>query len=147
MGFGHSSPLRTWKILHLYEDLPLVVEIVDTEERITAFLAAFDAMMPSGPITLEKVQFLRYGLDGKHARACAPRRSLLVSREARHRGVPSGASTGENEAVELRYGDKGRYGGKGVRKAVANVVKTIGPAVTGLDPTRQGGDRLDSDFA
>jgi len=51
--------------------------------------------------------------------------------------VPSGASTGENEAVELRDGDKGRYGGKGVRKAVANVVKTIGPAVTGLDPTRQ----------
>src|SRR5208283_3258640 len=51
--------------------------------------------------------------------------------------VPSGASTGEYEAVELRDGDKGRYGGKGVRKAVANVVKTIGPAVTGLDPTRQ----------
>ncbi len=51
--------------------------------------------------------------------------------------VPSGASTGENEAVELRDGDKGRYGGKGVRKAVANVVNTIGPAVTGLDPTRQ----------
>jgi enolase 1/2/3 len=51
--------------------------------------------------------------------------------------VPSGASTGENEAVELRDGDKGRYGGKGVRKAVTNVVEKIGPAVTGLDPTRQ----------
>ena len=51
--------------------------------------------------------------------------------------VPSGASTGENEAVELRDGDKGRYGGKGVRKAVANVVEKIGPAVIGLDPTRQ----------
>ncbi len=51
--------------------------------------------------------------------------------------VPSGASTGENEAVELRDGDKGRYGGKGVRKAVANVVEKIGPAVIGLDPTHQ----------
>ena len=51
--------------------------------------------------------------------------------------VPSGASTGENEAVELRDGDKRRYGGKGVRKAVANVVEKIGPAVIGLDPTRQ----------
>jgi len=51
--------------------------------------------------------------------------------------VPSGASTGENEAVELRDGDKGRYEGKGVRKAVANVVEKIAPAVVGLDPTRQ----------
>ena len=39
--------------------------------------------------------------------------------------VPSGASTGENEAVELRDGDKTRYGGKGVRKAVANVVEKM----------------------
>ena len=51
--------------------------------------------------------------------------------------VPSGASTGENEAVELRDGDKTRYGGKGVRKAVANVNETIAPAVIGLDPARQ----------
>ncbi len=51
--------------------------------------------------------------------------------------VPSGASTGENEAVELRDGDKGRYGGKGVRKAVANVVEKIAPALIGLDPERQ----------
>jgi len=52
--------------------------------------------------------------------------------------VPSGASTGEHEAVELRDGDKSRYGGKGVRKAVANVVEKIAPLVVGLDPTRQG---------
>ena len=51
--------------------------------------------------------------------------------------VPSGASTGENEAVELRDGDKSRYGGKGVRKAVANVVEKIAPAVLGFDPARQ----------
>ena len=47
--------------------------------------------------------------------------------------VPSGASTGANEAVELRDGDPGRYGGKGVRRAVANVAQTIGPAIRGLD--------------
>ncbi len=48
--------------------------------------------------------------------------------------VPSGASTGENEAVELRDGEAGRYGGKGVRKAVANVNDTIAPALVGIDP-------------
>ena len=47
--------------------------------------------------------------------------------------VPSGASTGAHEAVELRDGDKGRYGGKGVLKAVANVNETIQDALTGLD--------------
>ena len=51
--------------------------------------------------------------------------------------VPSGASTGEHEALELRDGDKGRYLGKGVRKAVANVIEVIGPAVVGLDATDQ----------
>jgi enolase len=53
--------------------------------------------------------------------------------------VPSGASTGANEAVELRDGDKGRYGGKGVLKAVENVVETIGPEVEGLDAVDQVG--------
>jgi len=51
--------------------------------------------------------------------------------------VPSGASTGENEAVELRDGDSKRYGGKGVLKAVENVNKTIAPAIIGKDPSRQ----------
>lgn len=51
--------------------------------------------------------------------------------------VPSGASTGENEAVELRDGDKGRYGGKGVRKAVSNVNDVIGPRLAGLNPLEQ----------
>ena len=52
--------------------------------------------------------------------------------------VPSGASTGINEAVELRDGDMARYGGKGVRKAIANVNSVIAPKLIGLDPTRQG---------
>jgi enolase len=51
--------------------------------------------------------------------------------------VPSGASTGEHEAVELRDGDKKRYGGKGVLKAVANVNDVIAPALNGKDPSRQ----------
>jgi len=52
-------------------------------------------------------------------------------------GVPSGASTGENEAVELRDGDKRRYGGKGVLKAVGNVNKIITPKLAGMEASRQ----------
>ena len=51
--------------------------------------------------------------------------------------VPSGASTGAFEAYELRDGDKKRYGGKGVKKAVAAVIDTIGPALEGFDATDQ----------
>ena len=61
MGFGHSSRLHTTKILRLSEDLPLVIEIVDSEEKINDFLPALDRMMSSGLVTLEKVQVLRYG--------------------------------------------------------------------------------------
>ena len=53
--------------------------------------------------------------------------------------VPSGASTGAHEALELRDGDPGRYGGKGVLRAVDNVVKVIGPAIEGLDGLDQRG--------
>jgi len=51
--------------------------------------------------------------------------------------VPSGASTGEREALELRDGNKARYLGKGVQKAVTNVIELIGPAITGMDSTEQ----------
>src|SRR6202049_87706 len=51
--------------------------------------------------------------------------------------VPSGASTGEHEAVELRDGDKGRYLGKGVQKAVANINGEIAKAIVGHDATLQ----------
>src|SRR5215471_20951543 len=62
---------------------------------------------------------------------------LLESGITASASVPSGASTGENEAVEIRDGDKGRYGGKGVLKAVAAVRDAIAPHLVGLDPTRQ----------
>jgi PII-like signaling protein len=62
MGFGKSSRLHTAKILRLSDDLPLVVEIVDSEDKINRFLPALDRMMTtSGLITLEKVQVLQYG--------------------------------------------------------------------------------------
>ena len=63
MGFGHSSRLHTAKILRLSGDLPVVVEIVDSEAKIRAFLPTLDAMMQSGLVTLERVTVLRYG-DG-----------------------------------------------------------------------------------
>jgi PII-like signaling protein len=63
MGFGHSSRLHTSKILRLSEDLPLVIEIVDTEEQINTFLPVLDTMMGSGLVTLEKARVLRYGQD------------------------------------------------------------------------------------
>jgi PII-like signaling protein len=62
MGYGASSRLHTAKILRLSEDLPLVIEIVDTKEKIDAFLPTLETMMTaSGLVTLEKVQVIRYG--------------------------------------------------------------------------------------
>jgi uncharacterized protein len=61
VGFGHSSRIHTTKILRLSQDLPVVVEIVDSQEKIDLFLPALDGMMTSGLITIEKVQVLRYG--------------------------------------------------------------------------------------
>ena len=63
MGFGHSSRLRTAKILRLSQDLPIVVEIVDTKEKITAFLSLLDGMVKGGLVTLEQIQVVRYGPD------------------------------------------------------------------------------------
>src|SRR5665811_819821 len=60
MGFGKSSRLHTAKILRLSMDLPLVIEIVDSEENIRAFLPTLDAMLGGGLVTMEKVQVLNY---------------------------------------------------------------------------------------
>ena len=64
MGFGKSSHLHSAKILRLSEDLPMVIEIVDSQAQIDAFIPVLDKMMGSGLITVEKVQVLQYG-DGK----------------------------------------------------------------------------------
>jgi len=63
VGFGHSARIHTTKILRLSQDLPVVVEIVDTQEKIDAFLPVLDGMMTSGLITIEKVQVLQYGVS------------------------------------------------------------------------------------
>ena len=60
MGFGKSSRLHTAKILRLSMDLPLVIEIVDSEEKIQAFLPILDQMMGGGLVTLEKVRVIEY---------------------------------------------------------------------------------------
>jgi len=60
MGYGRSSRLHTAKILRLSEDLPLVIEIVDAEDKINSFLPVLDGMMGHGLITLEKVKVYRY---------------------------------------------------------------------------------------
>ena len=65
MGFGASSRLHTTKILRLSEDLPLVIEIVDTEEKIKRFLPILHEINPGGLVTLEKVQVLQYGVKGE----------------------------------------------------------------------------------
>ena len=63
MGYGKSSRLHTAKILRLSMDLPLVIEIVDTEEKINDFLPTLDEMMKGGLVTLEKVKVIDYRAD------------------------------------------------------------------------------------
>jgi len=60
MGFGKSSRMHTAKILRLSMDLPMVIEIVDSEDKINAFLPALEGMMSGGMITLERVQVIKY---------------------------------------------------------------------------------------
>jgi len=63
MGFGKSSRIHTAKILRLSESLPLVIEIVDAEDKIMSFASVLEGMIKSGLVTLEKVKVLKYG-DG-----------------------------------------------------------------------------------
>jgi PII-like signaling protein len=61
MGFGQHAKLHTAKILDLSARLPLVVEIVDAEDKVRAFLAELDSMTALGLVTLEKVEVVHYG--------------------------------------------------------------------------------------
>ena len=60
LGFGAASRIHTSRILRLSEDLPVVVEIVDAEDRIEAFLPDLDTMIEEGLVTLEKVRVITY---------------------------------------------------------------------------------------
>ncbi len=63
MGFGHASRIHTAKILRLSDDLPVLVEIVDSEDRLRAFAKDIGGMLASCLVTLERVEVLRYGGD------------------------------------------------------------------------------------
>jgi uncharacterized protein len=86
MGFGHSSRLHIAKALRLSFDLPIVVEIVDTEAKIKEFLPTLDRMMASGLVTLEKVQVLQYGTEGLRQR--------IEAESGAARGMPPDARRG-----------------------------------------------------
>jgi len=60
LGFGRSSHMHSAKVLRLSADLPMVIEIVDTEEKIDAFLPHLEQMMSGGLVTLERVQVIHY---------------------------------------------------------------------------------------
>jgi PII-like signaling protein len=64
MGFGANSRLHTAKILRLSEDLPMVIEIVDSKEKIDELMPHVDAMVREGLVTLERVQVIKYRADG-----------------------------------------------------------------------------------
>lgn len=60
MGFGAHSRMHTVKVLRLSEDLPIVIEIVDTEEKLNEFLPHIDQMVTDGLVTIETVQVIKY---------------------------------------------------------------------------------------
>lgn len=64
LGYGASTQVHSAKVLRLSEDLPMVVEIVDTPERIEAFLPDLDEMVGEGMVTLERVQLITYRHQG-----------------------------------------------------------------------------------
>lgn len=65
MGFGCKSHMHTAKLLRLSEDLPIIIEIVDSEEKIRGFLPRLDTMVREGLITLEKVNVVIYRANGE----------------------------------------------------------------------------------
>jgi len=66
MGFGAHSRMHTAKVLRLSQDLPIVVEIVDAEEKIEMLLPHLDEMVEEGLITMEKVRVIKYRANGPH---------------------------------------------------------------------------------
>jgi len=64
-GFGAKQHIHTTRILRLSEDLPVLIEVVDVEERVRAILPQLDAMVTGGLITLERVEVIAYRADGE----------------------------------------------------------------------------------
>jgi enolase len=110
----------------------------DQAMTVTYFLVTLEESMSdnvSGNTIIEEV-VAREILDSR-GNPTVEVEVLLLGGSRGIAGVPSGASTGTHEAVELRDGEKGRYGGKGVLKAVEHVNTTLSEAVVGLDATDQ----------
>jgi hypothetical protein len=63
IGYGYSSRIHTTKILRFSQDLPVIVEIVDSQEKIDSFLPVIGGMMSNGLITMERAQVLQYGSE------------------------------------------------------------------------------------
>ena len=72
-GFGAKSHLHTTSLLQLSQNLPIVIEVVDTEENINRIMPQVDEMVPEGLITMEKVRVLRYAPEDKRAKGDAVR--------------------------------------------------------------------------
>ena len=72
LGFGASSRLHMEKILRLSEDLPVIVEIVDSEEKIQNFLPLLEKMMKGGLVTMEKAKVIHYRSDPDQKRETPP---------------------------------------------------------------------------
>ena len=74
LGFGRKAHVHTAKLLELSYDLPIVIEIVDTDEKITALLPKLDRMVQEGLVTVEKVHVIMYRAPAGAARSSARRR-------------------------------------------------------------------------
>jgi len=74
-GFGARSILHTARILRLSEDLPIVIEIVDSEDRMEQLTAILDEMVTGGLVTMEKVRVLKYAPGGSTTQASPPKTS------------------------------------------------------------------------
>lgn len=95
-GFGASSHLHTSRILRLSEDLPIIVEIVDTVENIDRLIPVFDRMVGDGMMTLEKADVITYRARGERSTAVVDDRLRTLAEQARAMGS---LEDGESEGV------------------------------------------------
>ncbi len=84
LGFGHSARLHEMHLIHLHDDAPVVIEIVDTADKIDSFLPVLDAIMDGGLVTLEAAKVLQYG---KHKAGLLERLKAHLSRHGHGPGA------------------------------------------------------------
>jgi uncharacterized protein len=74
LGFGHSTRVHSTSLFRLSRDLPVAIEIIDTQDKIDSFLPVLSEMMPGGVVTLEKAKILKYGPSETRSGAAGPSR-------------------------------------------------------------------------